>query len=94
LWSNKKSFFLSRKEEKAQREVIKPLRLCVFARVFFLGSQREKALTVSRLRASTFFFSRKVEKAQREVIQPLRLCAFAREFFFFSKLQIPVRHGG
>ena len=35
--------FYSRKEEKSQREVIKPLRLCVFARVYSFFSQTRKA---------------------------------------------------
>jgi len=43
-------------------------RLCTFARVFFLGSQRKKAYLPQASRES-FFYSRKVEKAQRKLVK-------------------------
>jgi hypothetical protein len=56
--------FFSRKEEKAQREIIKPLRLCAFARLFSFFSQRregaKRSLTTFaslRLCEIIFFFS-------------------------------------
>ena len=73
--------FFSRKEEKALRKVSQPLCLCVFARVFFLGSLRKKAW--SRLRASTLFFSQRREGVKRSLT--LRLCVFGRVFFLGSQ---------
>jgi hypothetical protein len=66
-----REYFFSCKVGMTLREVIKPLRLGVFARLYSFFSQTTEA----------FYYSRKVGKTQREVIQPLRLRIFARVFF-------------
>jgi hypothetical protein len=73
--ASRKSFF-THKDEK-QTSQLKPLRLCVFTRVFFFSQSRKDLPAVDRLCVSTFFTHKGVKQSCQ--LKPLRLCALPAE---------------